>query len=430
MKTKYTKKQISEAISHWKKVLETMGPLEEVGADDVLNMWKSKQDAEAKNSPAADSKSATPTQEVKPKKFTSYAMGNNTHELYAGDWIFGMYMQKDQKYAYYAIYRMSKLNAPKFKSLKNKSQTSTLKMFLTREAELIEKDEHGDWTLDKFIDEMKRLVGPSHFNRQPVLFTAGLKKTIYHYDRNPAHRGKTTMTTQTTGHITYDLNDIKFDAADIDVHSGRSKQHQLAYGGSSSKLPRQQKDHSYEEIKEAIAHWKKVLERMQTSESMNESNWSKPKLDIEALKRAVIAAKQEEDEHSLPSKFFGDAIDFNASSHDFNATVSGVNIVLQDGFYLGDDQVLRAEAKHPIRWIADLHNRSFTESINKFMLRVSSSYAKEMDGDVLEWKVKSSKNYDGDLVRYVIGVSPYAIDTSEEYIDIVANQYAGKVHQR
>ena len=95
MKTKYTKKQISEAISHWKKVLESMGPLEEVGADDVLIMWKSKQDAEEKNSPTADSKSATPAQEVKPKKFTSYAMGNNTHELYAGDWIFGMYMQKD-----------------------------------------------------------------------------------------------------------------------------------------------------------------------------------------------------------------------------------------------------------------------------------------------------------------------------------------------
>ena len=95
MKTKYTKKQITGAIAHWKKVLESMGPLEEVGADDVLNMWKSKQDAEAKNSPAADSNSATPEQEVKPKKFTSYAMGNNTHELYAGDWIFGMYMQKD-----------------------------------------------------------------------------------------------------------------------------------------------------------------------------------------------------------------------------------------------------------------------------------------------------------------------------------------------
>ena len=79
---------------------------------------------------------------------------------------------------------------------------------------------------------------------------------------------------------------------------------------------------------------------MQMSESMNESNWSKPKLDIEALKRAVIAAKQEEDEYSLPSKFFGDAIDFNASSHDFNATVSGNNIVLQDGFYLGNDQIL------------------------------------------------------------------------------------------
>ena len=105
------------------------------------------------------------------------------------------------------------------------------------------------------------------------------------------------------------------------------------------------------QITGAIAHWKKVLERMQTSESMNESNWSKPKLDIEALKRAVIAAKQEDDEHSLPSKFFGDAIDFNASSHDFNATVSGSNIVLQDGFYMGNDQNLKAEAKHPIKWI-------------------------------------------------------------------------------
>ena len=184
------------------------------------------------------------------------------------------------------------------------------------------------------------------------------------------------------------------------------------------------------QITEAIAYWKKVLECMQMSESMNESNWSKPKLDIEALKRAVIAAKQEEDEYSLPSKFFGDAIDFNTSSHDFNATVSGNNIVLQDGFYLGNDQILKAEAIHPIRWIADLHHKSFTESINKFMLRVSNSYAKEMDGDVLEWKVKSSKNYDGDLVRYVIGVSPYAIDTSEEYINITANQYAGKVSQR
>ena len=190
------------------------------------------------------------------------------------------------------------------------------------------------------------------------------------------------------------------------------------------------KTYTKKQIVEAIKHWQKVLERMQMSESVNESSWSKPKLDIEALKRAVIAAKQEEDEHSLPSKFFGDAIDFNASSHDFNATVSGSNIVLQDGFYMGNDQNLKAEATHPIRWIADLRQKSFTESINKFMLRVSNSYAKEMDGDVLEWKVKSSKNYDGDLVRYVIGVSPYAIDTSEEYINITANQYAGKVSQR
>lgn len=259
---KYTKKQIEESIAHWETILEEMGSLEEVGADDILNMWKKKQDAEAAKSPASIAKDKDPAQEVKPKKFTSYAMGNDTHELFAGDWIIGMYMQKTDQYASYAIYRMSKLNAHKFKSLKNKSQTSTLKMFLTREAELIEKDERGVWTLDKFIDEMKRLVGPAHMGRQPVLFTAGLNKTNYHYDRNARHRGKTTMTTQKTGHITYDLDDFKFDDATFDVASGRSKQSQIAFGGASGKLPKQQADHSYEEIQEAIAHWTKVLESM------------------------------------------------------------------------------------------------------------------------------------------------------------------------
>ena len=44
------------------------------------------------------------------------------------------------------------------------------------------------------------------------------------------------------------------------------------------------KQYTRKQITEAIKHWQKVLERMQMSESMNESNWSKPKLDIKALK--------------------------------------------------------------------------------------------------------------------------------------------------
>lgn len=224
--------KFNDQVNFWAHMLDEC--MNEASADDILAKWNARQ-TEHKPS-ASDETNAAP---IQPKRFISYAMGNDTHELYAGDWIIGMYMQKDEMYAAYAIYRMSKLTAHKFKSLKGKHQTSTLKTFLTNNAELIEKDDHGRWTLDKFINEMKRIVGPSHYDRQPVLFTAGLNRTNYHYDRNPAHRGKTTMTTQTTGHVTYDLDNFKFDASTFQVHSGRSKQHQMSFGGGGSKLPRQ-----------------------------------------------------------------------------------------------------------------------------------------------------------------------------------------------
>lgn len=232
--------KFNDQVNFWAHMLDES--MNEASADDILARWNARQ---TEHKPvASDKASAAP---IQPKRFISYSMGNDTHELYAGDWIFGMYMQKDEMYASYAIYRMSKLTVHKFKSLKGKTQTSTLKTFLTNNAELIEKDEHGRWTLDKFIDEMKRLVGPSYLSRQPVLFTAGLKRTNYHYDRNAAHRGKTTMTTQTSGHITYDLDNFKFDASTFEVHSGRSKQSQMTFGGSGGKLPTQKEDPTYSE---------------------------------------------------------------------------------------------------------------------------------------------------------------------------------------
>lgn len=67
------------------------------------------------------------------------------------------------------------------------------------------------------------------------------------------------------------------------------------------------------------------------------------------------------------------------------------------------------------------------------MLKVSKFYGEDADGDVLEWKVKSSKPYkDGEdkMIRYVVSVSPYAIDWDSEYIDAQSNPNAGTVEMR
>lgn len=220
---KHTKKQIHESIRYWQKVLENMEGdcIDEAGADDILARWNASHRAEVDDTPKN-------TEPEKPKKIISYMMGNNTHTLYNGDMIIGMYMQKDTNCADYAIYRISRFNIPKFKSLKGKTQTSTLKNFLINNAEKIEGEERGRMTLDKFIEEMKRIVGPASYQRVPVLFTAGMQKNNFHYSANPRHRGKTTFTTQTTGHITYDLDDFKFDGSTIDNYSGKTKTQALS----------------------------------------------------------------------------------------------------------------------------------------------------------------------------------------------------------
>lgn len=321
--------KFNDQVNFWAHMLDEC--MNEAGADDILARWNAKQ-AEQK-APTANADA----QPVKPKRFISYAMGNDTHTLYAGDWIIGMYMQKDEKYASYAVYRMSKLNAHKFKSLKGKTQTSTLKTFLTNNAEMIEKDERGSWTLDKFIDEMKRLVGPSHLDRQPVLFTAGLNKTNYHYDRNAAHRGKTTMTTQTTGHITYDLNDFKFDASTFEVHSGRSKQSQMAFGGSGSKLLKQKEDTSYVESEDMSAPTADSIYQLVDSNLQQSLAFGDEFYDLEVLEdltlKFVVAGDANVDAHSADAYDFDNysAITINSDVDDatLQSLCDNINTLLQ-----------------------------------------------------------------------------------------------------
>lgn len=88
-------------------------------------------------------------------------------------------------------------------------------------------------------------------------------------------------------------------------------------------------------INNQIRYWASLINE---SEQIMEGGWSKPKLDIETLKAAVQKAKQDDDGDGLSPDYFGKEIDFNPQSNDFNATVSGKDVILQDGQYNGDNE--------------------------------------------------------------------------------------------